>query len=60
MKTIIKVGDTAFETECLNCGCYFRYELIDITGMGVTCPQCGNYCAHNVKNAVRTGEMDDI
>lgn len=60
MKTIIKEGDTAFETECQKCGCYFRYDLIDVTGRVVSCPQCGEYCAHNVKNAVRTGEMDDI
>jgi len=60
MKTIIKEGDTAFETECQKCGCYFRYELIDVVVSGVYCPQCGGYCVHDVKNAVRTGEMDDI
>lgn len=45
MIEVIKHGQKKFKTICANCGCEFTYELSDILGGGVECPDCFHYVA---------------
>ena len=46
MIEVIKHGQKKFKATCTNCGCEFTYELSDIVGSGVECPDCCHYVAH--------------
>lgn len=46
MIEVIKHGQKKFKAICANCGCEFTYELSNIVGSGVECPDCGHYVAH--------------
>lgn len=49
MINIIKHGDKIFATECNNCGCEFTYELDDVIGNVVYCPECGEVEIHSAR-----------
>lgn len=47
MIEVIKHGQKKFKATCTNCGCEFTYELSDIVGSRVECPDCGHYVVHH-------------
>ena len=49
MINIIKHGDKIFATDCGNCGCKFTYELDDVIGNVVYCPECGAITRHSAR-----------
>lgn len=44
---VIEHGQKKFTTICSKCGCKFEYELDDITGNFVECPECGERIYHS-------------
>lgn len=46
MIEVIKHGLKKFKVTCTNCGCEFTYELSDIVGSGIECPDCCHYVVH--------------
>jgi len=53
MKEIIEHGYTKFKGECFTCGCKFTYEIDDLTGSCVICPDCGHYVNHYPDDHIR-------
>jgi len=47
MIKIIKHGDKIFKAECRNCGCEFIYELTDLMGNIIFCPDCSAVVSHS-------------
>lgn len=47
MIEVIKHGKEKFIATCRNCGCEFTYELSDIIGGYVICPDCSRSISHN-------------
>ena len=60
MKRIVKEPYKKFMAQCASCGCLFEYELVDTTGLWVTCPHCGRCCTHTLDNAVIENEDENI
>lgn len=48
MKQIIKDGQNLFSATCSTCGCFFTYELNDISLNQTICPYCGSYVSHKI------------
>lgn len=46
MIEVIKHGKKKFTATCTNCDCEFTYELSDVIGGYVSCPDCGRSVAH--------------
>ena len=46
MKKVIESGKKEFIAVCSRCGCKFSYELEDVFGGGIHCPECGDYIVH--------------
>lgn len=40
MIKIVKPGETIFTMRCPQCGCVYTYELKDIIGISIHCPNC--------------------
>lgn len=60
MINIIKHGDKIFATDCSNCGCEFTYELVDVIGNTVYCPECGAIVIHSAHyNKIKKEETDN-
>lgn len=46
MIEVIKHGKEKFKTVCSICGCEFSYEVCDVIGGFIKCPDCGYYGPH--------------
>lgn len=46
MKKVIESGKKEFIAVCDKCGCKFSYELEDVAGGVVNCPECDEYVVH--------------
>lgn len=60
MIKVIKHGKKKFSTICGNCGCEFTYELSDIVGSSVECPDCGHYVVHDLVSSITEPESTPI
>lgn len=59
MKEIIEHGYKQYKGECFTCGCKFTYELEDIIGYNVICPDCGAEVSHYPDDHTRNSQLTD-
>lgn len=54
MRKVIVSGKKEFIAVCGKCGCKFSYELEDVFGGGLYCPECGGYVVHSRQDTAPT------
>lgn len=47
MIKVIEHGKADYVAECDKCGCKFSYEIRDVVGGTVRCPDCGGHARHD-------------
>lgn len=52
MKKIIEHGYKSYKTRCDTCNCKFTYDIEDIDGTFVSCPECGSKHYHTLLDKI--------
>jgi len=59
MIEVIEHGYNKYKAECYTCNCKFTYELSDLTGSSVICPDCGHYVQHYPDDHTRDSQIKE-